>query len=260
VTATSESAIDRQSAEPYYQQLGRMLEGRITSGAIARGDKLPSENELSNEFGLSRATVRQAMQFLESRGIVQRIPNRGVFVSEPPEGTGWVIQGKEGFLENAIGHQHRSVSTQVLRSGTAVLPPEACRSLELSEGAIGFELVRLRSMEGTPALFSTNYSPPVLVPTLAAATDVLSGEAALTALHSDAGFIMAGANRIIRAAHPTPEIASALAITDDEPLLRIRSISWTAEGLRYDMYETWVRSDVIPLEVSVNSVDLNVVR
>ena len=260
MTTTSDSPINRQSAVPYYQQLARMLEERIASGLIARGEKLPSENELSVTFGLSRATVRQAMQYLESRGAAQRIPNRGVFASEPPDGTGWVIQSKEGFLENAVGHQNRSVSTQVLRSGTVTLPPEACRALEVPDGAKGFELVRLRSLEGTPALFSTNYSPPILVSTLAAATDVLSGKAALTALLSEAGFNMAGANRIIRAAHPRPEIAAALEITDTEPLLCIRSISWTSEGLRYDVYETWVRSDVIPLEVSVNSVDLNVVR
>jgi GntR family transcriptional regulator len=260
VTTTSDSPINRQSAVPYYQQLARMLEERITNGAIARGEKLPSENALSVTYGLSRATVRQAMQYLESRGAAQRIHNRGVFANEPPDGTGWVIQGKEGFLENAIGHQHRSVSTQVLRSGTVSLPLEACRALELADDARGFELVRLRSMDGAPALFSTNYSPPILVSTLTGATDVLTGQAALTTLLSEAGFTMAGANRIIRAAHPTPEVAAALEISDTEPLLRIRSISWTSEGLRYDLYETWVRSDVIPLEVNVNSVDLNASR
>lgn len=257
MTVTSEGSINRQSAVPYYQQLARTLEGRIATGVIKRGEKLPSENELSTQFGLSRATVRQALQFLESRGAAQRIPNRGVFASEPPDGTGWVIQGKEGFLENAMGHQNRSVSTQVLRSGAVALPPEACHSLELPEGTKGFELVRLRSLEGTPALFSTNYSPPSLVPTLAAATDVLSGQEALTTVLAAAGFSMAGANRMIRAAHPTPEVADALQIAQAEPLLRIRSISWTSEGVRYDVYDTWVRSDVIPLEVNVNSVDLN---
>ncbi|MGV9797588.1 GntR family transcriptional regulator [Mycobacterium sp. NPDC003449] len=260
MTVTSEGAINRHSAVPYYQQLARTLEGRIATGVIARGEKLPSENDLSTEFGLSRATVRQALQYLESRGAAQRIPNRGVFASEPPDGTGWVIQGKEGFLENAMGHQNRSVSTQVLRSGTVTLPAEACHALELPEGTSGFELVRLRTLEGAPALFSTNYSPPILAATLAGATDVLSGREALTTVLAAAGFSMAGANRIIRAAHPTPEIAEALQISEAEPLLRIRSISWTSEGLRYDLYETWVRSDVIPLEVSVNSVDLNFVH
>ncbi|MDF3307289.1 GntR family transcriptional regulator [Rhodococcus koreensis] len=261
MTTSTEGSIDRQSVVPYYQQLASVLEGRISSGAIARGAKLPSENELSVQFELSRATVRQALQFLESRGVAQRIPNRGVFASAPKDGTGWVIQGKEGFLENAMGHQNRSVSTRVLRSGTATFPDHVCQALNLPSETVGFELVRVRSLDGTPALFSTNYSPPILTPVLASASEVLAGEASLTTLLTNAGFSLGGANRIIRAARPTPEIAEALAIDADEPMLCIRSTSWTPEGLRYDVYETWVRSDIIPLEVDVSTVDLgNVAR
>lgn len=256
----ADGSIDRQSAVPYYRQLADVLEGRITSGAIEHGARLPSENELSVEFRLSRATVRQAMQFLESRGAAKRIPNRGAFASEPPDGTGWMIQGKDGFLENAIGHQSRSVSTQVLRSGPVTLPPYACRSPDLPDGTAGFELVRVRSMDGTPALFSTNFSPPNVASVVAAATEVLSGRASLTTLLADAGFIMGGANRIVRAQLPTAEIADALGIERSAPMLCIRSTSWTADGLRYDVYETWVRSDVVPLEVDVGALALGARR
>jgi GntR family transcriptional regulator len=255
VTVTDDS-IDRQSAVPYYQQLAHVLEGRIASGSIERGARLPSENDLSAAFGLSRATVRQAMQHLESRGAAKRIPNRGVFASEPPDGTGWVIQGKDGFLENAIGHQNRSVTTRVLRSGAVTLPPHACHSLDLPEGAAGFELVRLRSLDGTPALLSTNWSPPNITPVLAGASDVLAGRASLTTLLANAGFVMGGANRIIRAQLPSAATAEALGIPPTEPMLCIRSTSWTTEGLHYDVYETWVRSDVVPLEVNVGALDL----
>jgi GntR family transcriptional regulator len=255
VTVTDDS-IDRQSAVPYYQQLAHVLESRISSGSIERGARLPSENDLSVEFGLSRATVRQAMQFLESRGAAKRIPNRGVFASEPPDGTGWMIQGKEGFLENAIGHQNRSVTTRVVRSGAVALPPYACRSLDLPDGTAGFELVRVRSLDGTPALYSTNYSPPNIAPVLAAAAEVLTGRASLTTLLANSGFVMGGANRIIRAQLPSAEICDALGVEKSEPMLCIRSTSWTSEGLRYDVYETWVRSDVVPLEVNVGALDL----
>jgi GntR family transcriptional regulator len=257
VTSLTANSIDRQSAVPYYQQLAFVLEGRISSGDIESGAKLPSENELSVEFELSRATVRQALQFLESRGLAQRVPNRGVFATKPVDGTGWVIQGKEGFLENAMGHQNRAITTRVVRSGAAQFEPDVCASLQLPEGSTGFELVRVRSLEGTPALFSTNYSPPVLVPILASATEVLSGTASLSALLAQAGFVLGGANRIIRARRPTTEIAQALAIDENEPMLCIRSTSWTPDGLRYDVYETWVRSDIIPLEVDVSTVDFS---
>jgi GntR family transcriptional regulator len=255
VSVAAAETIERQSPTPYYQQLFEVLERRIGSKSIEAGERLPSENELCTEFGLSRATVRQALKLLESRGLAHRIPGRGVFASEPTADKGWVIQGAQGLLENAIGHQNRHVTTQVLRSGPVVLPESACRSLEVAEGSRGFELVRLRSLDGTPAVYSINYSPPTVAPIVAGAQDVLSGQASLSELLTGAGYGLGGASRIIRAVNPAPEIAKALNVTDSSPLLRIQSTSWTTHGERFDVYETWVRSEIVPLEVNVSTVD-----
>ena len=157
----SEDRIDRLSTVPYYQQLTDALEQRITSGEIAIGDRLPSEHDLGQQYGLARATVREALRLLEERGMAQRVANRGVFATRPTTDRGWTIQSPEGFLENAVGHQNHAVSTQVLSAGTVRLPTHASRSLQLADGSEGFRLVRLRSVAGTPALYSTNYSPPV---------------------------------------------------------------------------------------------------
>lgn len=250
---TATDTIDRQSATPYYRQLFAVLKRRLSTGAIARDEKLPSENELCTEFGLSRATVRQALQLLESHGLVTRVPGRGVFAGEPNPPRGWVVQGREGFLENAIGQQNRAVTTKVLHHGPALLPRYACQALDVPENTAGFELVRLRSLDGTPALYSINYSPPALVPIVASAHEVLAGRASLSELLADAGYALGGAHRAIRAVAPTPEIAAALEISPTTPILHIRSTSWTPRGERYDVYDTWVRSDVVPLEVSVDT-------
>jgi GntR family transcriptional regulator len=257
VSIAAAEAIDRQSPTPYYRQLFDVLERRITSKNIESGERLPSENELCTEFGLSRATVRQALKLLESKGLAHRIPGRGVFASEPSADRGWVIQGEQGFLENALGHQNRPVTTQVLRSGPVVLPESACRALELPEGTRGFELVRVRSVDGIPAVYSINYSPPAVAPVIAGAQEVLAGQASLSALLTGAGYGLGGANRTIRAVNPTWEIAQALNVTDASPLLRIHSTSWTTAGERFDVYETWVRSEIVPLEVNVSSLDLS---
>lgn len=248
--------INRTSPVPYYQQLFEVLEKRITDGTISTGDRLPSENELGVEFGLARATVRQALQLLESRGLVQRIPKRGVFATQPSTERGWVIQGTEGFLENALDHQNRLVSTEVIRAGRIALPPAAARSLEVPEGSEGFELVRLRTLDGIPALYSINHSPPRVAPIVEGAAEVLAGTASFSELLTHAGFELGGAHRTIHAVAPGHEIASLLGIGDLTPVLHIRSTSWSTTGERFDVYDTWVRSDVIPLEVNVSAVSL----
>ena len=77
------SVIERNSPTPYYDQLFVILSERIASGTIPVGEKLASEHELCEEFGLSRATVRQALSKLENEGLAERIPRRGVFAVAP---------------------------------------------------------------------------------------------------------------------------------------------------------------------------------
>lgn len=251
------TVIDRQSPTPYYQQLVDVLEGRIERGELEAGQRLPSENDLCTEYGLSRATVRQALQVLETRGSAQRVPGRGVFVNDSSEQrSGWLIQGPEGFLENAIGNGNQAVTTHVLGHGPVALPAASARLLDVHEGDAGYELVRVRSVNGTPALFSTNHLPAALVPVIAAATDVLEGSGSLTEAVRRAGYALGGAQRTILADRARADIASALGIEEGSPLLRIRSTSWTPEGVRFDVYETWVRSEVVPLEISVGVVAL----
>lgn len=253
MATTVPGLIDRQASTPFYQQLFDVLEARIQKGQIEQGARLPSENEICGEFGLSRATVRQALQRLESRGLVRRVTGRGVYATEPASERGWVIQGPQGFLENAIGHQNRSVRTEVLDHGPIMLPTNVCRALDISEPAAGYRLVRRRLLDGTPALYSVNYSPPALVSVVASADAVLDGSGSLSEVLASAGYVLGGAHREIRATPATPEIAEALEIEPTTSILHVRSTSWTSAGERYDVYDTFVRSDVVPLEVNVNT-------
>jgi GntR family transcriptional regulator len=250
---TGGDLIERQSEKPYYQQLGAVLERRLESGVIESDSRLPSENELCKEFGLSRATVRQALQMLESRGLVYRVPGRGVFAGDRAAEHGWLIQGSQGFLENALTHENGAVTTTVLRSGFATLPPFACRALQIAEGTEGFELVRLRFLDGDPAVYSTNYSPPEVAAYVAGADEVLAGTASLSSLLSRSGFPLAGAHRSVRAVTASSEITAALRIRKTTPVVQIRSTSWTATNRRFDVYETYVRTDIVPLEVNVSA-------
>lgn len=252
----AEPLIDRLSATPYYQQLCEMLEARIGRSELKVGTRLPSEHDLCAEFGLSRATVRQALQELEKCGAVERVPGRGVFVRDREIHHGWVIQGTEGFLENAVGHQNRSVETRVLAYGAKRLPKFAASVFGVAEGETGFELIRFRSLDGVPALYSINYSPPPLIPVIIGAEAVLEGRASFSALLTTAGYTLGGADRKITAVAAPKDISELLEVKKNAPLIQIRSISWMANGTAFDVYDTWLRSDVVPLEVTVNAFSM----
>lgn len=256
MTTLDATLIDRLSTTPYYQQLSDVLEKRIAAGQIEAGSRLPSENDLCTEFNLSRATVRQALRLLETRGCATRVNGRGVYAIAPEGNHGWMIQGVQGFLENAMGHQNRSVSTQVLSFGKTELPSFACLALNVPAQSEGYCLERLRCLDGKPALYSINYSPPFLVSIVEGASRVLSGEASFSELLTNSGYSLAGANRTIRATAASSPVSLHLQISEGSPVLHIRSLSWSQDGKRFDLYDTWVSSDVIPLEVNVSSVQL----
>lgn len=64
-----------------YEQVARSIEDWIVSQALKPGDRLPSERELCEQFGLSRTVIREAIKTLAERGLVSIQPGRGNFVS-----------------------------------------------------------------------------------------------------------------------------------------------------------------------------------
>ena len=66
---------------PLYQQLANILRSRITGGEWAKGEPLPSGSYLQQEHGVSRVTVRKAVQVLRDEGLVITIPQRGTYIA-----------------------------------------------------------------------------------------------------------------------------------------------------------------------------------
>jgi GntR family transcriptional regulator len=70
--------VDQRDPTPLYQQLAAILRAQIKSGQLA--DKLPSESYLQQEHGVSRGTVRRAIEILTAEGLVYTIGARGTFI------------------------------------------------------------------------------------------------------------------------------------------------------------------------------------
>lgn len=78
-------SIDQEGRTPVYLQLAATLREAIERGDYLPGRAIPSENQLLQEHGLARATIRKAMRVLASEGLVEVLPGRGVFVVEPAD-------------------------------------------------------------------------------------------------------------------------------------------------------------------------------
>lgn len=139
--------IDRTSPLPLYKQLEDSIVRAIGDGELKAGDKLPTEEELADQFGLSRPVVRQAYGALVGAKLVVRERGRGSFVKELK--TGPLTNSLLGFSQETLLSGHIPV-TKVLAFEKSRLPERLGQMVE-NPWDEWFYLERVRFTDGVPS-------------------------------------------------------------------------------------------------------------
>jgi GntR family transcriptional regulator len=240
--------IDRTSPLPLYFQLARLLTEDIVRGRLSPGERLTSEPDIGDQFGVSRATVRQALQRLESEGLIQRIKGRGTFVSGARERS-WLLQSSAGFFHEEVDRLGLDVKSEVLRAEVAPLSHWATDALGLADASRGVVLERLRFIEGKPALYVADYLPAQFAD---AALSLAKEDGSLyDRLETRAGVTVYGGRRTLEAVHAEARVTEMLGVKPRTPLMFIESVSWDAELQPFHAFQSWLRTDRIRVEVQV---------
>ncbi len=146
--------LDKTTAIPIYYQLKEWLRGEIASGVWKPGDLIPSERELSGKFGISRMTVRQALNELREDGLLRREQGRGTYVAEPK--IEQRLTRLTGFTEDM---QRRALQSgaRVLRQMMVAAPAPVAHALRISQEKPIVLLERLRMAEHEPMAIESSY-------------------------------------------------------------------------------------------------------
>lgn len=146
---------------PLYMQIVETLIEQIEKGDPAPGDRMATERALADTFGVNRRTVRQALDVLERRGLVERVQGSGTFVSQPRLERG----AAEFFHFTERVRQRGAAAGSKMLSIARVMPsPLVAQELELSADAEIYRCRRLRTVNGQPVLIETFALPAALVP------------------------------------------------------------------------------------------------
>lgn len=160
--ADDADAIDQESVLPYYHQLKRILRTRIARDGLNEGDRLWSDREVGDRYGVSRSVVRQAMAELESEGVLHRVKGKGTFLAPAKIDHGLALS-LQGLFAHARSQGH-TLKSEILRQEIAPMDEHAAAILEVPAGSPGFVLERIRRVDGEPWAHTITWIPAGRVP------------------------------------------------------------------------------------------------
>jgi GntR family transcriptional regulator len=238
--------LDRDGATPIFEQIEGRLRKAIVDGALGADQRLPSEASLAHTFGVSRMTVRKAVDGLVDDGLLYRRPANGTFVAnrliEQP------LARLSSFSEDvaARGLQPSSV-VLAFRGIDATF--EMAQLFGLPPGAKVVLLARVRLADGEALALERVHLPAIYVPGLEAHD--FSGESLYRVLREEYGIVVASARQTMEAALPTPDEQESLGIGRAAPVLRIYRLTTDRDGRVIEYVRSAYRGDRYQLSVEL---------
>jgi GntR family transcriptional regulator len=207
---------------------------------LSPGDRLATEDQLIEELGVSRITVRRAVSNLVARGLVVSQRGKGTFVAFPR--IEQPLTALTGFVED-MARAGRVASARVLVTETVSAPPAAARHLEVAAGSPVVFIERVRLADGLPVSVDQTYLLPDLGAQVAA--DDLEAEPIFDLLEQKYGIPLVEADYRLESVAAAEPIATALQVAVDTPTLLVERTSYTTGGRPVDFERLHYRGDAI---------------
>jgi len=222
-----------------YAGVETVLAGEIAHGHLAVGDQLPTEDGLAARFGVSRITVRRAIQNLVSRGLVEIRRGKGTFVAAPK--IKQELTELSGFVEDmhAVG---RKPTARVIGKEIVTADATVASQLALTKGERVVRIRRVRLADGIPLSFDETFLPLEIGKKII--TNNLKVEPIFSLLERKYDVPLIEAEYKLDAVAAEAEVAAALKIKQRSPVFRIERTSYSTGGHPVDYERLHYRGDL----------------
>ena len=216
---------DSASPVPLYHRMYLVLRQRILDGRYPRDQPLPNEHEIAQQSGVSRVTVRRAMERLAAEALIERRRGRGTFVTAYSKAPHFEAS-LSGLLDNMLAMGLKTQVT-VLEFAYVSPPPAIQRDMGIGPSEIVQLAVRVRRYKNEPLCHLVTYVPERIGKTYKAA-DLSS--VPLLQLVEQAGVVTVEADEHITARLADPDVAGPLDVELGSPLLQVTRITRDVNG------------------------------
>jgi GntR family histidine utilization transcriptional repressor len=213
-----------KTAQPRYQAIKDHIYRQIREGAYAPAARIPTEQQLTQMFAVSRMTVNRALRELEAEGLLVRRQGVGTFVAE--------IQAESPLLEirniaEEVRARHHVYSNQLIRLEAVNADQVIAARLGLPAGTRVFHSLLVHLQNGVPLQVEDRYVNARIVPDYLQQdfSQVTPGQY-LTGL-----FPLSELEHVVEAVAPDPRMQELLDIDSQEPCLLVKRRTWSQERL-----------------------------
>lgn len=236
------SGLDRTGPVPLYAQVAERFELLIADGTLPSGTRLENEIAMGERFGLSRPTMRRAIQVLVDKGLLVRRRGVGTQIVH-----GSITRRAElSSLYDDLAQDGRGPTTEILTHEILAPSPELAKKLGVEFDKPIQHIRRLRSADGAPIAIMENH--------LLEAPTVLREELEHRGLYEilrERGTTMRVARQFVSARAATKEEAKLLDVKVGSPILTLERTAYDQSGRIVEIGHTHYRPDRYTIEFTL---------
>jgi GntR family transcriptional regulator len=237
-------SIDPTSYKPLYLQISEILRDQITNGKYSAGDLLPSENELLNDYQVSRNTVKRAIEDLVRDGLAIRIQGKGTFV--PKSIVEFGLHRLTSFSEE-IRFKGLTPSAKIICFREVIASDEMMGHLDLEEDESVYNITRIRYGDDHPMAYQDSFLPVKLCGGLDAYD--FSKQSLFNILENEYQLKISWQKQYIKPVIARKTEASALKVDIGTPLLYLEGVAFLARDIPIEYKRIYYRSDLYDFSI-----------
>lgn len=213
-----------------YEIVANKIRQRIREGTYPAGSLIPDQVALSNEFNVSRMTVKKGMDILELEGLILRQRGAGTFVKKTAlsEGLTASIMEYEGLTKQLASQE---VKSEIISFKLDFPDKQVQEKLMLDKHDPIYVIIRLRVVDDEPYILEHTIMNANLIPGI---NEEILHHSIYEYIHEDLGLQFGGAHRIIQADRASEYDQKYLECNEHDPILEIEQVVYLEDGTPFE--------------------------
>ena len=223
-----------------YQEVARNIRKKILNGEYVAGKQLPLEKEMCVYYGVSRITIKRALDELVKQGLVIKRRGSGTFVKSVEDEDIRELSALRQFTGFSETYKNCKVETTIIKFDIIHPSEEVAAKLQMTTDDFVYDIMRIRYLDDEPIVVEYTKMPIQLVPGIK--RDILM-KSIYAYIEGVLKFKIQSAHRTVRAVMPSKEEKDYLQITEVLPILEVEQVAFFDDGRPFEYSISHHRAD-----------------